>query len=211
MVADGQSQVTATVTATDASGGVQGDSVTVTTSGATVSQQTCTQTTDASGTCTVSFTVSTNLGQTTVDAADSTSSVNAQSQSFNQVPGSVAHVVLQPISAITADGVSTTTATAAVSDNYGHALSGENVVFGDLGYVNLTPANTASPLDSMGTLDPQLGGATPDANDTITAGLSDTAHSDIVFGGQGNDTITAGRPKSSIKRPRARARRSSGS
>src|SRR5262249_60934136 len=70
--------------------------------------------------------------------------------------------------------------------------SGENVIFGDFGYVNLTPANVASPIDSMATLDPALGGPNGDNNDTITAGLSDTLHSDIVFGGSGSDNITAG-------------------
>src|SRR5262249_23936733 len=37
-----------------------------------------------------------------------------------------------------------------------------------------------------------LGGPNGDDNDTITAGLGDTLHSDIVFGGSGNDAITAG-------------------
>src|SRR5262249_8724439 len=55
------------------------------------------------------------------------------------------------------------------------------------GYVNRTAANTASPIDSMATLDPALGG-----NDTITAGLNDTVRSSIIFGGSGNDVITAG-------------------
>src|SRR5262249_47757617 len=70
--------------------------------------------------------------------------------------------------------------------------SGENVIFGDFGYVNLTPANSASPIDSMATLDPALGGPNGDDNDTITVGLGDTLHSSIVFGGSGNDAITAG-------------------
>src|SRR5262249_26614973 len=55
---------------------------------------------------------------------------------------------------------------------------GENVIFGDFGYVNLTPANTNSPIDQMGTLNPEIGGTN---NDIITAGLSDTVHSDLIF------------------------------
>ena len=69
---------------------------------------------------------------------------------------------------------------------------GENVIFGDFGYINLTPANTSSPIDSMGTLDPSLGAPSPDENDTIIAGLGDVVRSDIIFGGSGDDAITGG-------------------
>src|SRR5690606_32663902 len=42
-------------------------------------------------------------------------------------------------------------------------------------------------VDSLGTLSPELGG-----NDTITAGLDDPTRNNIIFGGSGNDAITAG-------------------
>lgn len=70
--------------------------------------------------------------------------------------------------------------------------TGENVIFGDFGFISRTYANTASPIDRMATLDLSLGGPAPDANDVIVAGLGDTTHGNIIFGGSGNDAITAG-------------------
>jgi hypothetical protein len=126
--ADGHTQTSAQATVTsDGTNPLQGETVSFTTSGDAVTPTTGSCVTNSSGVCHVPFTSSTTIGSTTITATVGAGSGQA---TLAQTAGPAAHItalVLTP-STILADGQSTTSATATVTDAQGHLLLSETGV-----------------------------------------------------------------------------------
>ncbi len=168
--ADGATQTSATVTVTDASNvGVQGETVTVAASGASVSPSSQMCTTDINGNCTVTFTAGTSVGTTTFTATDPNVS-GSPTQTVSQTVGTPATVTLAALSpsSIPADGHSSSTASATVTDSGGHPLSGQTVGFSQSGTVVSISGGAACTTGSNGSCSVKITGTTPGST-TITA------------------------------------------
>jgi hypothetical protein len=129
IVASGSSTTAAQATVTDGTNGLPNETVSFTTSGDQVTPASQSCVTNSSGVCSVSFTSSTTLGSTQVGAH--VASVSAQPQTLAQTAGPAASpimVALTPSSTTLANGTTITTATATVSDAYGHLLPSETSV-----------------------------------------------------------------------------------
>jgi hypothetical protein len=128
IVADGQSTTTATATVTDAKGNpVAGDQVTI----AASSGQSESGITDLNGTYSATITSTTTAGTSTITATDTTPNPDVSTTAqLTQVAGPAAHIVVQlsPPS-IVADGSSTSTATATVTDAFNNPVPGATIGF----------------------------------------------------------------------------------
>jgi hypothetical protein len=129
-IADGASTTTATATVTDAEGNpVSGDEVAFSSSDG--SDRIGAVTAHIDGVYTAQITSSTAVGTPTVTAVDTSVSPGATGTAvLAQTAGPAAHVAidLQPTS-IPADGISTTTATATITDATGHPVRGDRLSF----------------------------------------------------------------------------------
>jgi large repetitive protein len=180
VVADGQSLVTETATATDANGGVQGDTISFSTSSttghpATLVLQSCTtDPTGTTGTCSVQLQSSTTVGEiTTVTATDTTSSsAPPASATVTQIAGPAASVALQlNPTTILANGTATATATATVTDAQLHPLSGETVSFAATGDA-VTPTAQSCDTTASGSCSVSFRSSTTVGSTTIDASVA---------------------------------------
>ena len=130
IVANGSSQSTATATVTDANGnGVAGRTVTFHSDGA----QTIGSTTDkGNGTYTAPITATRTAGQATITASDGARTSSGSTLTQTAGPAANIAVALDPAN-LTADGASTSTATATLTDADGNAVAGETVAFSGTG------------------------------------------------------------------------------
>ncbi len=164
--ADGSSTATATATVTDTvtGFGVPGETVVFT---STDTGEKISGTTDnGDGTYTATITSSTTIGTPMITATDQTAGISDQ-RTLTQTLGPPAHIALALLpSSIPADGASTSTATATVTDSAGHRVPGENVTF--------------SSTDSGET----ISGTTDHSNGTYTATITSSRTPGLV-------TITA--------------------
>ncbi len=166
IVANGTTTTTATATVTDASSNpVAGDTVTFTSdSGNGIAPVIGTD--NGNGTYTSTITSTTHAGTATITATDSTGP--SGQASLTQTPGPAALVTVQlSPSAILANGISASTATATVTDANGNPVAGDTVTFAS---------------DSGNPIAPVIG--TDDGNGTYTTTVTSTA-------APGNPTITA--------------------
>ncbi len=176
IVANGTSTSTATATVTDINGNpVSGDAVTFRSSDPG-DQVSTTSPGLAPGTYTATITSSTTVGAPTITATDSsvTPSVVSPGVTLTQTTGTPAplSVTLSP-AAIPADGISTSVATATVTDLQGHPLTNEIVTFlsTDGGEkIGPTVNNNNGTYSATITSSTTVGNATITAND-ITSGL----------------------------------------
>ncbi len=131
LLADGTSTTTATATVTDAYGNpISGETVIFASNppgGPQITQPT--GGTNSSGQATATITSSTTAGTYAITASDGT--VTSPPVTLTQRAGpAVANVTVSLASnSLLADGTSTTTATATVTDAYGNPISGETVIF----------------------------------------------------------------------------------
>ena len=167
IVADGRSTSTATATVEDANGNpVSGDTVTI---GSAGSQQVSSVTAGGTpGTYRATITSTTIAGRTAITATD-TSVLAAPSQSANltQTADHAEHVsVVLGTPSITADGSSTTTATATVKDADGNPVSGDTVTINSDGSQQVSSVTTGS---TPGTYQATITASTTAGPSTITA------------------------------------------
>jgi hypothetical protein len=168
VVADGVSTTTATATVTDAERhGLPGEPVTFASSDP---NETVGAVKNAgNGNYTATITSSTTVGTATITASDG--SLSGQAALAQTVgPAASVSMTLQPAS-IVADGVSTTTATATVTDAEGHLLRGDTIVFS-----SSDPGQFFGPVSTNpnGTYSAQIRGSKSVGRATITA--TDTSH-----------------------------------
>jgi len=171
--ADGttSAQATATVTASDGTP-VPGDPVQFSRDGQAIAGAVCP--TNASGKCTVSITSTTTAGTFAITATDTQVSPNITSPSatLTQVHGPATNLALQlGSSSIVADGKSTTTVTATVTDANGNPIPGETV--------NFSPSSA----------DVTVGQTTDNGNGTYTATITSANLPNLT--GQESVTIKA--------------------
>ncbi|MDQ6820163.1 MAG: Ig-like domain-containing protein [Actinomycetota bacterium] len=153
ITADGGSTSTATVTVNDGTGtGVPGETITV--SSSDLNEQISAVSDNGDGTYTATITSSTTAGAPTITASDQAAGLTT-AQNLTQTPGAPTHIglSLQP-SSITADGASTSTATATLTDASGNRVPGQAVAFSS------TDANES------------ISGATDNGNGTYTATIT---------------------------------------
>jgi hypothetical protein len=207
ITADGVSTSAATVTVTDGTGtGVPGETITL--SSSDPNQTISTVSDNGNGTYTATITSSTTVGAPTITASDQTAGLTT-SQTLIQTPGVPSNIslTLQP-SSITADGASTSTATATLTDALGHRVSGQAVTFSstdsgesisgvsDNGNGTYTAAITSSTTPGTPTITASDGVLT--AQQTLTQTPGQPSHialalqpSRIIAGGQSSSTAVA--------------------
>ena len=179
IIANGTATTTATATVKDAQGHLlSGQSVAF--SSTDLGEKFSTPVKGA-GTYTTTITSSTTLGNPTITATDSSVTPNLSGTApLTQTAGPAARVTVQlNPSSILADGVSTTIATATVTDAQGHPLPSQAVSF--------TSSDPGQVLGSVsaganGTYSVQIGSSTTVGHPTITA--SDSSVSPPVSGSQ---------------------------
>jgi adhesin/invasin len=129
--ADGSTTSTATAKVTDANGnGVPGESLQFSVNNQATGAP-CTA--DSSGSCSITLPPSTVVGTESVTATDTTSSITSApvTLTFTSTSGTAANIVVTLSSpSIIANGQSTATATAKVTDVNGNPVTGDNLVFG---------------------------------------------------------------------------------
>ncbi len=167
ITADGLSYSTATAVVKDSGNNpLAGESVGFTGSGTPVSFSSPSCVTDQTGTCFVTIT-GTSVGFTTITATDSAGNSPSTSKTLAEtspVPGHVT-VQLNP-STILANGLSTTTAVATVTDANNHAVTAANVSF-----TSSDPSQAIGGVtnNGNGTYSVQIRGSTTVGSSTITA------------------------------------------
>lgn len=181
ITADGSSQTTATATVTDVFGNrVPGDNVSFSVSGSN-GPTLGSAVGNGDGTYSVPVTASTTAGAYTITAADSSSPGDPSgSTSLSQVPGPASSVTLSlsPAS-IVADGHSTSTATATVTDQYGNPVSGDTVTIHSSGAQNVS---SVTPGLSPGTYQATI-------TSTATAGIAHMTATDTSSPSQPSQTV----------------------
>ena len=192
ITADGSSQTTATVQVTDAdSAGVAGDTVTFSSPDDPDIAFSNPATDNGDGTYTITITSSTHAGTPTIRATDNTGGNDLTADTtLTQTPGQAANVTLNLVPAsIHADGTSTSTATANVTDAHDNPVPGESVSFSssDAGdQFSVTPAITDA-----------SGNATTTITSSTTVGAPTITATDGTLSDQKTLTQTVG-PASSI-------------
>ena len=177
ITADGFTTTVATATMTDAHGNpISGENITITSNGA---QQIGAVTAGATpGTYQATITSTTTAGTANITATDTSVTGVSDSQTLTQVagPATSAVLVLAPAS-ITANGTSTTVATATLTDAHGNPVSGDTVTIGSAGAQGIsavtagaTPGTYQATIISTTTAAP----ASITATDTSVSGVSDT-------------------------------------
>ena len=163
IAADGSSTTTATANVTDVDGSpVVGDTVAFSTDGG---QQVSATTDNGGGSYSATITSTTTPGQSTITATDTSAAPNVGGSATLTQFGPAANLTLslapQPI---VADGASTTTATATVSDANGNAVPGDTVV------ISSSSGQQAAAADrGDGTYSAQIHSTTTPGPVTITA------------------------------------------
>jgi 6-phosphogluconolactonase len=175
ITADGVSTTVATATVTDAHGNpVSGDPVTITSGGS----QNITAVTPGItlGTYQATITSTTVAGTASIRATDTADSGVSDSQTLTQTAGAAANVALALAPAsITADGSSTTVATATVTDAHGNPVSGETVTIKSTGAQKIGPVTAGTipgTYKAAITSSTGAGTATISASDTSVAKVS---------------------------------------
>ena len=186
LIANGASTSVATATVTDAyNNPVSGHTVTIVSSGS----QLMTPVTEGAlpGTYVATITSTRSVGTPTITATDTSVVARpAQSQTLTQTADRAAYVtVLLGDPSITADGTSTTTATALVTDQSGNATVGDQVSFSTDGHQGIGPITD----NGDGTYSTVITSTTTAGRSNITA--TDTT-SDPQHAGSASLTQTAG-------------------
>jgi Bacterial Ig-like domain (group 3)/Invasin, domain 3/Bacterial Ig-like domain (group 1) len=178
LVANGSDTATATATVTRGHDPVAGDSVAFTTSDAGQTITPTTATTDANGVATAQITSSTTIGTANIVATDG--SISSSPQTLTQTAGPAASLTLalNPTT-IVANGISTSTATATVTDAEGHPIDDDQVTFSstDPGQIVSGTTNTGD-----GTYTATIRSSTRVGRATVTAtdGADLTAQATLV-------------------------------
>jgi adhesin/invasin len=156
--ADGTSQATATATVTDANGNpVSGDSVTITpgpVNGGTAPVASPVTPGATAGTYVATITSTRSGGTSSVAAQDTTRSVAATPRTLTQTRSGTGQMTVSlSLPSILADGISTSTVTATVTDGNGNPVSGDQVRFTSTGAQTIgTPVAGVTPGSYVATI-----------------------------------------------------------